>query len=69
MNNTIQTNQSYQKFNEILTARHIINRWLSTGSVSLRQLVSHCISIWSPDDCYLLINKIGTPIQYLTDAD
>ena len=29
MNNTIETNQSYQKFKEILTARHIISQWLS----------------------------------------
>ena len=33
MNNTIETNQSYQKFKEILTAGHIINQWLSIGSV------------------------------------
>ena len=33
MNNTIATNQSYQKFKESLTARHIISQWLSTGSV------------------------------------
>ena len=33
MNNTIETNQSYQKFKEILTARHIISQWLSTVSV------------------------------------
>ena len=25
MNNTIQSNQSFQKFKEILTARHILN--------------------------------------------
>ena len=29
MNNTIETNQSYKKFKEILTARHIISLWLS----------------------------------------
>ena len=33
MNNTIETNQSYKKFKEILTARHFISQWLSTGSV------------------------------------
>ena len=33
MNNRIETNQSYQKFKEIVTARHIISQWLSTGSV------------------------------------
>ena len=37
MKNTIETNQSYQKFKEILTARHIISRWLSAGSVLLCQ--------------------------------
>ena len=26
MNNTIETNQSYQKFKQILTARHIISQ-------------------------------------------
>ena len=33
MNNTIETNQSYQKFKEILTARRIIGQWLNTASV------------------------------------
>ena len=37
MNNTIQTNQSYQKFKEILKVRCIINRLLRTGSVLLHQ--------------------------------
>ena len=36
MNKTIETNQSYQKFKEIFTARHIISQWLSTGSVFLK---------------------------------
>ena len=40
MNNTIKTNQSYQKFKEILTARHIISQWLSAGSVLLHQVIS-----------------------------
>ena len=44
MNNTVQTNQSYQKPKEILTARYIINQWLSAGSVLIHQPVSHCIS-------------------------
>ena len=35
INNTIETNQSYQKFKEILTARHIISQWLSTAPVFL----------------------------------
>ena len=30
---TIETNQSYQKCKEILTARHIISQWLSTVCV------------------------------------
>ena len=34
MDNTIQTNQSFQKYKEILTARHIINQWLSAGGRS-----------------------------------
>ena len=40
MNNTIETNQNYQKFKEILTARQIISRWLSAGSVLLHQVIS-----------------------------
>ena len=40
MNNTIETNQSYEKFKEILTARHIISQWLSAGSVLLHQVIS-----------------------------
>ena len=40
MNNTIETNQSYQKFKEILTARHIISQWLRAGSVLLHQVIS-----------------------------
>ena len=40
MNNTIETNQSYQKFKEIFTARHIISQWLSAGSVLLCQVIS-----------------------------
>ena len=67
MNNTIETNQSYQKFKEILTARHIISQWLSTGSVLLRQVISLSAAIQPPDqpasqsahDCYCLINKVG----------
>ena len=43
MNDTIQSNQSYQKFKEILTARHIIK--LSPPFVDKQS--------WSPkpDDC------------------
>ena len=33
MNNTTETNQSYQKFKEILAARRIISQFLSTGCV------------------------------------
>ena len=40
MNNTIETNQSYQKFKEILLARHIISRWLSARSGLLCQVIS-----------------------------
>ena len=40
MNNTIETNQSYKKFKLILTARHIISRWLSADSVLLHQVIS-----------------------------
>ena len=47
MNNTIKTNQSYQKFKEILTARHIISQWLSICSVfsKLFQIVSICFKL------------------------
>ena len=37
MNNTIETNQSYRKFKEILTARHIISH---CGSLLLRHVIS-----------------------------
>ena len=40
MNNTIETNQSSQKFKEILTARHIINWWLRVVV-----LLHHVISV------------------------
>ena len=42
MNNTIETNQSYQKFKEILTARHIISRWLSSVQCCI---ACHCIAL------------------------
>ena len=59
MNITLETNQSYQKFKEILTARHIISQWLSTGSVLLHQVgrlsaasqMPHQQASLSPDDC------------------
>ena len=38
MNNTIQTNQSFKKLKEILTARCIINQWLRTSPELLHQL-------------------------------
>ena len=61
MNNTIQINQSSQKFKEILTARCIINQWLSTSPVLLHQLPLQCLLT---HDCYLLINKLGL-LQHL----
>ena len=47
----------------LLTVSRIINRLLRAGSVLLHKPVSHSISVWSPDHCYLLINKFGTPIN------
>ena len=61
MNNTIETNQSYQKFKTIFTARHIISQWLSTGSVLLRQVGSQpaTSSASHPMIVICLINKVG----------
>ena len=68
MNNTIETNQRYQKLKVILTARHIISWWLSSSSVLLHQVISMSAATaasqstassasqavsQSPDDCYL----------------
>ena len=81
MNNTIETNQGYQKFKEILTAKHIISQWLSAGSVLLRQVISLSAATAAsqpvsqsprPSDCYLLVNKVGQSwctIQYLRAAN
>ena len=62
MNNTIETNQSYQKFKEILTARHIISQRLSTSSVF--KIVSSVImsgqqTAYHPMIVICLINKVG----------
>ena len=46
MNNTIQTNQCYQKFIEIFSAIRIINRWLSAGPVLLHQPLRQCLTWW-----------------------
>ena len=62
MNNTIETNQSYQKFKEIFTARHIISQWLSTGCVL--KIVTSVITSGQQPACHpmidiCLINKVG----------
>ena len=49
MNNTIETNQSYQEFNEILTAR-LINQLLSAGLVLLCQVIRMSAATLSPND-------------------
>ena len=70
--NTIETNQSYKKFKEILTARHIISQWLSIGSVVsklfqvlLRQVSSQpaASSASQPMIVICLINKVGAQIN------
>ena len=44
MNNTIETNQSYQKCKEILTERHIISQWPGTQFSKLFQVLLHQVS-------------------------
>ena len=55
MNNTIQTNQSFKKFKEILTPSCIILISDSATATSASALYL---------DCYLLINKLGTPNKH-----
>ena len=72
MNNTIETNQSYQKFKEILTARHIISQWLSTFSVfskNFQVLLCQAAASLSPNDCYLFDKQSWCTIQYLIAAN
>ena len=72
MNNTIETNESYQKFKEILTARHVISQWLSTGSVFsklFQVLLRQVIASLSPNDCYLFDKQSLCTIQYLIAAN
>ena len=64
MNNTIETNQSYKKFKEILTAKHIICQWLSSSSVfCVFKIVSSVITSGQQLACHpmiviCLINKV-----------
>ena len=59
MINTIETNQSYQKFKEILTAIHIISQWLSTISVfslfSVFKIVSSVIMSGQQPPCHPML--------------
>ena len=66
MNNTIKTNQSCQKFKELLTARHIISRWLIMSSVFSEwfQIVLSVMMSGQQPACHpmiviCLINKVG----------
>ena len=76
MNNTIEINQSFQKFNEILSARHIISQWRSTGSVfsKLFQIISSGLNLFHlllpvTKDCYLFDKQSWCTIQYLLVAN
>ena len=69
MNNTIETNQSYQKFKEILTAKHILSQWISTGNQFSVITSSQQPARLSPDDCYLFDKQSWCTIQYLIAAN